>query len=126
MRKTSWGASPVAGASNPSGPAKARISRYSVSFFYSFLNATGLSINPTAYAMYIHCINERSSLGEGFFVNKKDDKKDKKKAGKKDSQLILRLDKAERDEFIALCKDMDTSAAREIRAFIRDFVKKNS
>lgn len=58
-------------------------------------------------------------------VSGKDDKKDKKKAGKKDSQLILRLDKAERDEFIALCKDMDTSAAREIRGFIRDFVKKN-
>ncbi|MEQ9261415.1 MAG: hypothetical protein RIG84_20195 [Roseovarius sp.] len=58
-------------------------------------------------------------------MNKKDDKKDKKKAGKKDSQLILRLDKAERDEFIKLCKEMDTSAAREIRAFIRDFVARN-
>ena len=59
-------------------------------------------------------------------MSKKDDKKDKKKAGKKDSQLILRLDKEERDTFIALCKDMDTSAAREIRGFIRSFIKKNS
>ena len=58
-------------------------------------------------------------------VTKKDDKKDKKKSGKKDSQLILRLDKQERDEFIKLCKEMDTSAAREIRAFIRGFVEKN-
>ena len=58
-------------------------------------------------------------------MNKKDDKKEKKKAGKKDSQLILRLDKEERDVFIKLCKEMDTSAAREIRGFIRDFVKKN-
>ena len=58
-------------------------------------------------------------------VTKKDDKKDRKKSGKKDSQLILRLDKEERDEFIALCKQMDTSAAREIRGFIRTFVKKN-
>ncbi len=58
-------------------------------------------------------------------MSKTDDKKEKKKAGKKNSQLILRLDKAERDEFIALCKDMDTSAAREIRGFIREFVRRH-
>ncbi|MEQ9693753.1 hypothetical protein [Shimia sp. SDUM112013] len=52
-------------------------------------------------------------------------KKDKKKSAKKDSQLVLRLDKAERDAFVDLCKDMDTSAAREIRRFIRDFMKEN-
>ncbi|MDJ1006985.1 MAG: hypothetical protein QNJ13_04095 [Paracoccaceae bacterium] len=51
-------------------------------------------------------------------------KKDGKKGGK-DSQLVLRLEKAERDEFVALCKDMDTSAAREIRRFIREFIDKN-
>ena len=50
----------------------------------------------------------------------KKSEKDGKKAGKKDSQLILRLDKDERDAFIARCKDLDTSAAREIRRFIRD------
>lgn len=54
---------------------------------------------------------------------KKDDrKKDGGKAGKKDSQLILRLDKEERDAFIRLCKDLDTSAAREVRRFIREFL----
>jgi hypothetical protein len=47
-------------------------------------------------------------------------------SGKKDSQLILRMNKAERDAFIALCQDMDSSAAREIRRFIRKFVKKNT
>ena len=52
-------------------------------------------------------------------------KKDGKKGGK-DSQLVLRLEKNERDEFVALCKTMDTSAAREIRKFIRDFIKENS
>lgn len=56
---------------------------------------------------------------------KTEDKPDTKKAGKKNSQLILRLNKDERDEFIALCKDLDTSAAREIRGFIRKFIKKN-
>jgi hypothetical protein len=49
-------------------------------------------------------------------------KDDRKKPGKKDGQLILRLDKGERDRFIALCKEMDTTAAREIRRFIREFV----
>lgn len=53
-------------------------------------------------------------------------KKDSKKSGKKDSQLVLRLDKEERDAFVELCKDMDTSAAREIRGFIRTFMKENS
>ncbi len=51
--------------------------------------------------------------------------KEKKDSGNKDSQLILRLDKSERDEFVALCKEMDTSAAREIRHFIRAYIKKH-
>ncbi len=55
----------------------------------------------------------------------KDAKKSEKKSKNKDSQLILRLDKEERDAFVELCKEMDTSAAREIRGFIRQFLKKN-
>ena len=54
-------------------------------------------------------------------MNKKSDKK----SGKKNSQLVLRLDKDERDAFVKLCNEMDTSAAREIRGFIRDFMKQN-
>ena len=45
---------------------------------------------------------------------------------KKDSQLILRLDKKERDAFVRRCKELDTTAAREIRHFIRKFMKDNS
>lgn len=52
-------------------------------------------------------------------------KKDQKASRKKNSQLVLRLDKDERDAFVDLCKDLDTSAAREIRGFIRDFMRKN-
>ncbi|SDN47512.1 hypothetical protein SAMN05216196_101645 [Lutimaribacter pacificus] len=62
-------------------------------------------------------------------MTRKDADKSAGKSGKKrkskDSQLILRLDKDERDAFVELCKDMDTSAAREIRGFIRQFLKKN-
>lgn len=46
----------------------------------------------------------------------------KKSSNKKDSQLLLRIGKEERDEFIALCDDLDTSAAREIRRFIKQFI----
>lgn len=54
-----------------------------------------------------------------------DKKKTDKKSGKKDSQLVLRLDKSQRDAFVDLCKELDTSAAREIRRFIRDFLKEH-
>ena len=50
---------------------------------------------------------------------------EKEKKDKKDSQLILRLDKKERDAFVNRCKELDTSAAREIRHFIRRFLKEN-
>jgi hypothetical protein len=46
----------------------------------------------------------------------------KKKAGKKASQLAIRIEKSERDAFVELCDRLDTSAAREIRRFMREFV----
>lgn len=49
----------------------------------------------------------------------------KKSKTDKDSQLVLRLNGEERDAFVALCKEMDTTAAREIRRFIREFLKEN-
>lgn len=45
-----------------------------------------------------------------------------KKKTKHDSQLVIRIKKSERDRFVALCDEMDTSAAREIRRFIRGFL----
>jgi hypothetical protein len=46
----------------------------------------------------------------------------RKQKERKDSQLILRINGKDRDDFVALCEALDTSAAREIRAFIRGFV----
>jgi hypothetical protein len=40
----------------------------------------------------------------------------------KGSQLVIRIDKAERAAFVTLCEELDTSAAREIRRFMRGFV----
>ncbi|MES2435155.1 MAG: hypothetical protein V4586_15190 [Pseudomonadota bacterium] len=44
------------------------------------------------------------------------------KAKKKASQLVIRLEKGERDAFVTLCERLDTSAAREIRRFMRELV----
>lgn len=49
----------------------------------------------------------------------------KVKDNKKDSQLLIRISSAERDQFIQLCDELDTSAAREIRKFIRLFIQQN-
>lgn len=50
----------------------------------------------------------------------------KRKAGKKSAQLAIRIEKAERDAFVSLCEAQDTSAAREIRRFMREFVAAHS
>jgi len=46
----------------------------------------------------------------------------KAKKTKKESQLVIRINGEERDRFVALCEELDTSAAREIRRFIRSFL----
>ena len=48
------------------------------------------------------------------------------KKKKKNSQLIVRINQEERDQFVALCDELDTSAAREIRRFIRSFLAEHS
>ena len=55
----------------------------------------------------------------------KKEKTAKKAKVKKDSQLVIRLNGEMRDDFIALCDEMDTSAAREIRRFITAFLNDN-
>lgn len=46
-----------------------------------------------------------------------------KKSLKKNSQLVIRINDETRDNFVALCESLDTSAAREIRRFIREFTE---
>ena len=48
--------------------------------------------------------------------------KKKSKRGKKDAQLLIRLDMAMRDEFAGACDELDTTASREIRRFIKQFL----
>ena len=59
-------------------------------------------------------LNERVSVAK--------DKKNKK--SKKDAQLVLRLNADLRDRFVDACQDLDTSAAREVRRFIKRFLKR--
>ncbi len=53
------------------------------------------------------------------------DKPTKVKLNKKDSQLLIRISTAEREQFSQICEELDTTAAREIRQFIRGFIKKH-
>ncbi|MFA5631396.1 MAG: hypothetical protein WC997_07790 [Porticoccaceae bacterium] len=53
------------------------------------------------------------------------DKPKKVKLNKKDSQLLIRISSSERELFLQLCEQLDTTAAREIRHFIRGFIKKH-
>ena len=73
------------------------------------------------HIMYIHfiallCLISKETI---MLEGKKD------KAGKKDSQLLIRINSSERNEFVSLCEELDTSAARELRKFIRSFIKKH-
>ena len=47
-----------------------------------------------------------------------------KEKKKKNAQLVLRLNKDMRDRFVDACQDLDTSAAREVRRFIKKFLKR--
>ncbi|MDJ0908092.1 MAG: hypothetical protein QNI99_02795 [Woeseiaceae bacterium] len=51
-------------------------------------------------------------------------KKRKKRKSKKDSQLVLRLNGELRNRFVEACQDLDTTAAREVRRFIKRFLKR--
>lgn len=50
----------------------------------------------------------------------------KSKNKKKSSQMVLRVEKHEKDQFQDICKGLDTSAARELRRFMREFVAAHS
>ena len=51
------------------------------------------------------------------------EKKNKKKQNK-DAQLVLRMDSKMRDEFVEACQNLDTTAAREVRRFIKRFIRR--
>lgn len=68
-----------------------------------------------AYTTYVH------NLGKAMSKHKSHGK-DKKKS----NQLVIRVDKAERDDFVTLCDQLDTSAAREIRRFMHELVAAHS
>ena len=44
---------------------------------------------------------------------------------KKDDTLLVKINKEQKKEFIQLCKDIDTSASREVRNFIKNFIANN-
>lgn len=45
---------------------------------------------------------------------------------KKDDTLIVKINKEQKKEFIQLCKGDDTSASREVRNFIKQFIARKA
>ncbi|SDD31757.1 hypothetical protein SAMN04488239_106167 [Ruegeria marina] len=79
------------------------------------------AVAPTYHMLCIYNAYAVNSTATDLEVSKKETKSH----SKKDSQLVLRLGKKERDDFVEMCKSLDTSAAREIRRFIRTFMKEH-
>ncbi|MFV1873458.1 MAG: hypothetical protein ACMZ64_09075 [Oleiphilus sp.] len=75
---------------------------------------------------YIYVANSGLTLAIFLICELFMKKKETKKLRKKNSQLLIRINEEERDNFVALCDELDTSAAREIRKFIRQFVTDNT
>ncbi|MBS1222131.1 MAG: hypothetical protein H6R23_1751 [Proteobacteria bacterium] len=53
--------------------------------------------------------------------------KGKKQKSDQDEEvkLVVRIEARLRDAFIEACQDMDTTASREVRRFIRDFLTRS-
>ena len=52
-------------------------------------------------------------------------KKKKKSDKDEDVKLVVRIEAELRDAFIEACQEMDTTASREVRQFIRDFLARS-
>lgn len=51
-------------------------------------------------------------------------KRKKQKSNKEeDAKLVVRIEAGLRDAFIEACQEIDTTASREVRRFIRDFLE---
>lgn len=48
----------------------------------------------------------------------------KSKKSNKEAQFVLRLDRDMRDRFVEVCQELDTTAAREVRRFIKRFIRR--
>ena len=65
----------------------------------------------TYYVLYSY-IHWRTLMG----------KKKKKSDKDEDVKLVVRIEAGLRDAFIEACQEMDTTASREVRQFIRNFL----
>jgi len=81
-------------------------SNYTPTIFKAFWH-----IQTLAHAAFLHGTLESKAV-----------KSKKEKKNKKEAQILIRLDETMRDEFSAACADLDTTASREIRRFIKRFL----
>jgi hypothetical protein len=53
-------------------------------------------------------------------------KNKKQKSGQEEEvKLVIRIEAGLRDAFIEACQDLDTTASREVRRFIREFLTRS-
>ena len=70
------------------------------------------------YTMYCHCVY---SIAYSFMGKRK--KKSEKSGKDEEAKLVVRIEAGLRDAFIEACQERDTTASREVRRFIRDFLE---
>lgn len=63
-------------------------------------------------------------IQEPQFPMGKHKKKSEKSDKDEDAKLVVRIEAGLRDAFIEACQDRDTTASREVRRFIRDYLER--
>ena len=71
-----------------------------------------------------HGMGRHKRAQTGDAAEKTKDNKEKRRKGGKDSQLLIRIARDDHAAFMEACQRSGTSAAREIRRFIRDFTER--
>lgn len=66
-------------------------------------------------------MNTEKKKSKAQHANKK---KAHKLKQKKNAQLVIRLNEELRQQFVTACQDTDTSAAREIRRFMKQYIER--
>ena len=68
------------------------------------------------YALCMHKATANTVMGK---------RKKQKSEQDEEAKLVVRIEAELRDAFITACQDMDTTASREVRRFIRQFLTRS-
>lgn len=89
------------------------------------LHSSGLAKREPLLSKPKKIAHQQGETTQDAIPDSEGSKSTRKKKAKNDAQLLIRMNGQERAQFLALCDELDTSAAREIRKFIRRFIRQN-